>query len=603
MNEFEKAAKAIEARALPEACSLLATWLATHPDSMEARELHALTLAELGRSAEAIAAFREVVARSPERGRAFYNLGTLLVGAGQWNEALTALRAAAKLEPDRSAAFVNLGHAARLVGALDEAENACRQAVTLEPESASGWLNLGNVLKDQSRIRDAIEAYHRASAVDPSNRMGASNALLAHCYVDADPAVIAAEHRAFGEKMAAAVPERPLSPRPPGHRLRVGYLSADFRWHSVSRFFGTVLSHHDRRQFDIHLYSDVEHPDAVTRLMERAATCWVDVLRMSDEALCDRIRADGVDVLIDLAGHTGRRLAVFARRAAPVQVTWLGYPFSTGLRTMDYRITDAIADPPGAEAWQSERLLRLPGPFLCYQAPDDAPPVSAAPCQSNGRVTFASFNHLSKLSDATVVLFSAVLRACPEARLVLKCASLSDDATRRQTEARFAARGIDPERLVLAGRTASAAEHLSVYSQVDIGLDPFPYHGTTTTMEALWMGVPVITMTGYWHASRVGTSLLTHLGLASLAASNPTQFVQVASSLAGNVPGLVDLRARLRSALRQSPLCDEVAFTRGFEQALIHASAEKRLGAGRGTSTGRPSPPDTGAPRGERNLG
>jgi len=266
---------------------------------------------------------------------------------------------------------------------------------------------------------------------------------------------------------------------------------------------------------------------------------------------------------------------VFARRAAPTQVSWLGYPFSTGLRAMDFRITDWLADPPGAERHYTETVVRLGGPFLCFDPPGAAPAFLPGPFGSAGRLTFGSFNRAAKIGDDAVLLFAAVLRACPGSRLVLKSSALGVAEARRSFERRFVRQGIAPERLTLLGWVTSSDEHFACYRMMDLALDPLPYHGVTTTLEALHMGVPVLSLSGQWHAGRVGTTVLTHAGLGAMVASTPEHLLEMAKLWSETADELGSLRRALRPTLLASALCDEQGFAARFEAALVEAFRER----------------------------
>jgi predicted O-linked N-acetylglucosamine transferase (SPINDLY family) len=343
--------------------------------------------------------------------------------------------------------------------------------------------------------------------------------------------------------------------RDPERRLRVGYLSADLREHAVAYFLEAILEGHDRRAVEVVVFH-IGAGDEATKRMRGKADTWLPLFPCPDEQLLGAMRAEGVDILVELAGHTAsNRLPVVARRAAPVQVTYIGYPNTTGVPGIDYRIIDAATDPPGGERWATERLVRLDPCFLCYRAAESAPPV--APRPSSGPVMFGSFNNLAKLSPQTADLWSRVVRAVPGSKLVLKGKALADESIAARFHERFASRGIGPERLEFLQHTPATGEHLGAYAKVDIALDPFPYSGTTTTCEAMWMGVPVVTMEGSRHSSRVGVSLLRTVGLPELIAKTPDEYVADRDGAGGDRDRSTQLRASLRDRVRASPLCDE----------------------------------------------
>ena len=356
----------------------------------------------------------------------------------------------------------------------------------------------------------------------------------------------------------------------------MGFVSADLRTHSVAWFLLPLLRALDPRRVQAVGYANGGREDAMTDRLRSACTGWRRIESMSDAQVVEQVRADGIDLLIDLSGHSaGHRLGVFAQRAAPLQATWLGYPNTTGLATVDLRLVDAITDPVDtAQALASERLLRIDEGFLCYRAPEDAP--EPAQRDAHAAPTFGSFNNLQKISPSTVDLWAAVLSAEPEASLLLKAGGLEQASVQARLQAVFASRGIAPARLCFLPRTAGVAEHLAAYGEIDVALDTWPYHGTTTTCEALWMGVPVITRVGDRHASRVGASLLTAAGCAEDVAGDTGGFVGAARRALARVRSDTQSRAALRARLAASALTDAAGFADRFTRALEQAWAEAR---------------------------
>jgi predicted O-linked N-acetylglucosamine transferase (SPINDLY family) len=357
--------------------------------------------------------------------------------------------------------------------------------------------------------------------------------------------------------------------RDPDRRLRVAYLSGDFRTHSVGYFFQPLLAHHDHRAVEVICYSEVDNPDAMTKELRAHCSLWRDSYKMTDTALRAQLLADRIDVAIDLAGQTAKnRLRALAVKTTPVTATWLGYPATTGLSTIDWRITDDLADPPGVEAFYTEKLLRLDGGFLCYAPPADAPAVAPLPSIATGRITFGSFNNMQKISESTIDAWAAILRAAPESRLVLKAPTLVDRGLRQRYQDAFVSRGVDPARVELRTFIVESASHLAAYGEIDIALDPFPYNGTTTSCEAMWMGVPVLTVIGNRHAGRVGFDLLNRIGYPELAAADQSAYVAQAVQLARDPLRLQRLRSDLRERMHASSLCDAPHFARAFEQGI-----------------------------------
>ena len=542
------------------------------PDLVWAHHNLGALLLGLGRLEEAVAAIGRAIALDPSHAEAHLNLGNALRDQDRLDEAVLSYRRALTLKPDLAEAYSNLGAALRGRGELEAAVEACRRALELSPDLAWTHGNLAVTLFDQGRFDEAATHYRRAMELAPDLPEPHSNWLYSLLYrSDQEPDALLTEHRRWGERHGGApAPAAHANDRDPERRLRVGYVSPDLRAHSVAWFLEPLLRAHDRSAVEVFAYAEVAHPDAVTQRLRALSDHWRSTVGVADEDVAEMIRADGIDILIDLAGHTaGARLPVFARRPSPVQATWLGYPGTTGLAAMNYRLVDAITDPPGnADVLATETLVRLEGGFLAYAPPADAPDVTSPPSAASGVVTFGSFNNPAKLSDETVRVWAALLTRLPAARLLLKARPFTDAAAREVLAARFAAHGVGAERLDLRPWTPGTGHHLAAYGEVDIALDPFPYNGTTTTCEALWMGVPVIVLSGDRHAGRVGASLLTRVGLQDLIAENADRYVEIAAALARDPARLASLRSGMRVRVAASPLCDAPAFARGFEAAL-----------------------------------
>lgn len=490
------------------------------------------------------ATFREAVALDPDSADGFYSLGSLLHEMSRPTEAVAMLRRAIELNPGDAEAHFNLGSAYYPLAKWSEMEAAFAAALARNPNlrlASQGLVStrLGRLLYDDKSTREAIFAAHRS----------------------------------WGESAvaeAAAAPAAPsINTRERDRRLRIGYVSGDLYTHPVAHFLLPLLARHDPRAVEVFCYAELERADAITEQIRRLAAGWRETNTLDDAALAAQFRADGIDILIDIAGHTARnRLRALAVKSAPVTATWLGYPTTTGLRTIDWRITDAIADPPGAEDFHTERLWRMPEGFLCYAPQALTPAVAPPPSDRAGAVTFGSFNTPMKLSTATVESWAAILRAVPKSRLLLKAGLFNDAGLCDTTRERFVAQGIAPERVLLRGFIADPAGHLASYAEIDIGLDPFPYNGTTTTCEALWMGVPVVTLIGDRHAGRVGLDLLSRIGLSELAAPDVEAYIALAVALGEDAARRARLRAELRQRMLASPLCDPTRFARSFEAAL-----------------------------------
>ena len=538
--------------------------------------------AAVGQSGKAAAVGDTKAARDLKKFAAMY---LLALGKRQTKQRVpdagASLRDAVALDPKNAEAFWALGAFLESTGLSSEAEKPLRRAIALDPRMAHAYVSLGNTFQSRGRFAEMEAAYRKAVALDPSlqavRESLATIPLMSRLYDDkATPAMIHTAHRSWGdavvaEMASAAAKATPFAnSRDPERRLRVAYLSGDFRYHAVSFFFQPLLAHHDPHVVEVFCYSEVEVPDPATRFLQSIGGTWRNTHGVSDSDLRAALRADRIDIAIDLAGHTtGNRLRALAVKAAPVTATWLGYPATTGLGTIDWRVTDAIADPPGQEAFHTEKLMRLPAVFLCYNPYiTPIPDVAPLPALAHGSITFGSFNSPLKLSPAAIAAWARILDAMPDSRLVLKSIAFVEPTQRSQFLARFSALGVGADRIELREPQPELPAHLASYGDIDIALDPFPYNGTTTTCEAMWMGVPMITLIGERHAARVGVDLLTQVGLAELAAPDVDTYVALSIGLARDLPRLTQLRGALRARLRASPICDGPRFARDFEAAL-----------------------------------
>jgi len=523
-------------------------------------------LAERGDFNGAIEQLNRLLAIDANRNDAHNNVALCLLKLGQSEEAERHLLEAIRLRPEYAEAYNNLGNLYVHHWRLTEAKEQYRRSLELQPEYFMALTNLGRIYTFEGNIPAAVDCYYRALHLRPDDRIIADNLLFSINNSDLYyPEQICEEHlRLAGLYSVAAVAGPPRTHN--GNRIRIGYVSPDFMAHSVGFFIEPVLRCHDRDSFDIFCYDTAAVGDKANERMQGLGWVWRKVFGLSDRELAEQIRSDRIDILVDLAGHTeGNRLGVFALRPAQVQVTWLGYPNTTGLPQIDYRLTDNLADPPGmTDHLYSEKLVRLPRTFLCYAPPETV--LELPPCPE-GQLIFCSFNNLSKISDTTIGLWARILKAVPTARLLLKNGPLGDQSVRDRLLERFAVHRIDRSRLILDGFAASREEHLQRYNDCHIALDSFPYCGTTTTFEALWMGVPVVTLAGCTHVSRVGVSILTNAGLPELIACNPDAYVDIALNLSLNRERIAEYRLSLRERLVASPLLDSGRFTVELERA------------------------------------
>jgi predicted O-linked N-acetylglucosamine transferase (SPINDLY family) len=520
---------------------------------------------------EAVRAYQQALSIDPEYAQAFLNLGDALQRLGCGGEAIAAFREAGRLQPNSAEPHLRLGSIFLRQQRLGEAETCLREVLRLAPGCLGAANDLGCTLMLQGRIREASETYRDILRRDPRHHV-AHSSLLFHLNYDPElaPACLVEEHARWARVHAPRIVAAPHTNDPdPERPLRVGYASPDLRWHAVCRFFEPILANHDPRRAEAHCYAEVPVPDAVTQRLRGLAQGWHFTCGLSDAQLAEQIRADQIDILVDLAGHTaGSRLLAFARRPAPVQVAYLGYPNTTGLRAIDYRLTDAVADPPGAQRQYVEELVYLNEGLCCFGLAADAPDVAPLPALRNGHITFASPHNLAKLNGRVLDLWARVLEAVPNSRLFVFRSGL-DGAVRDRLAGELTRRGIGPERLELRDVVLGDLRergYLALYSQADILLDAFPAGAHTTACEALGMGVPVLTLYGDRTWGRISASVLTRLGLSDWVARTPEEYVENAARQAADLPALAALRGGLRGRL-MAGLGDGPRFTRALEDA------------------------------------
>lgn len=532
-----------------------------------------------GNLAQAIACFTKATHLAPEHAVARHELGVSYQLSGELAKAESCYRLACTLAPELGSAHYNLGNILSEQGKIIEAISCLQQAIQLEPDNTDALTNIGVALYELGQVEEAINYFQQALTINPSSQNLHSTLVSALHYTSA-----ATAHDIFQQSsLWWKAHGHPLYRRIlhanapcPTRKLKIGYISPDFREHSIYYFIAPLLDGHDRSRYETYCYSDVMRPDKATAEIKALADHWRDIASLSDEAVSIAIQQDGIDLLVDLAGHMiGNRLRVFAKKPAPVQISWLGYPGTTGLPTIDYRLVDRITDPPGeADHCHSEKLLRLPGCFLCYQPPNEALPPTPSPVASTGIFTFGSFNNPAKINPPLIATWAAILRQLPGSRLLLKGKHLSDNSVQHSFLKSFANHGVGAAQIAFSPLLPSRREHLALYNDIDLCLDTFPYNGTTTTLEALWMGVPVLTMLGERHASRVSASILFGLCLPDLIAPNPQAYIDTALRLAAQPSPLCSSRASLRQALLSSSLCDVRLFTTRIEYAYRQAWQE-----------------------------
>ncbi len=531
-------------------------------------------LVALGRGADALAAYKRAISLKPDFVDAEVALGAVLDDLGQFDAAAASYRRALVMQPEYAQVHSNLGNALTKLGQFGDAVASYRRALEIDPGYAEAHNNLGNALKDLGRLSEAETCYRRALTLKPAYTEAHSNLLFVLNYSDdCGSSLSLSEAQRYGAtvKREARASANSGSNREPERCLRVGFVSGDFRTHPVSYFFATVLDAlvlQTSGRLEFFCYSNHLDTDSVTERIKSLCSGWRSIVELPDELAAMRIKDDEIDILIDLAGHTAHnRLPLFAWNPAPVQVSWLGYFATTGVAAMDYLIADPWTLPESEEANFTEKIWRLPETRLCFTPPDVSVEVNPLPALGNGYLTFGCFNNLTKMNDKVVALWAQVLTAVPDSRLFLKSPQFKEVSIQQSVTERFAACGIAPGRLIMEGLSSRAA-YLKTYQRVDIALDPFPYTGGTTTCEALWMGVPVLTLAGERFLSRQGVGLMMNAGLPEWIASNADEYVARAVSHARDLKTLALLRSGLRQRVLASPLFDAPLFAHHFERAL-----------------------------------
>lgn len=521
----------------------------------------------LGRDEEALASYREAVALKPDYAEALNNLGTLCRERGDFSGALDAFSRAMEADPRSPAAFSNAGGLYRRLGRMAQAQQALEHALSLDPSSAAALGNLGNVLKEGGDMGRAMTCFRRAVEADPADPVAHGNLLYCLTFEAEEPRVILEEARRWDARHA--VPLRSAvqghaNDRSPERRLRVGYVSADFREHCQSLFTLPLFAHHDRRAVEVYCYSSVERPDGCTDKLRSSADAWREVRRLDDAELAEALRRDRIDVAVDIEMHmAGGRPLLFARRPAPVQVAWLAYPATSGVGAMDAVLSDPRLAPVGAEADYIEPVVRLPDTFWCYGPGTEGPAVGPLPAAGGGPLTLGCLNSPCKITRRTLAMWGEVLRTLEDSRLLLLA---PPGPYRNELMEALAVQGVAPDRIEIQP-FKPRDEYLRTYHRIDLALDTFPYNGHTTSLDALWMGVPVVSRVGRTAVGRAGLSQLANLGLPELAADSDRAFVETAVGLARDLPRLEALRRELRPRMERSALMDAPRFARAIERA------------------------------------
>ncbi len=544
--------------------------ISLRPDFAEAHNNLGNILQKLRRMNEAAASFERALSLKPDLADAHGNLGNILQEQGRLDEALSCYQRALSLNPDYAEAHNNLAAALLETGQLEKAITSCRTALSLAPDFAKAHNNLGNIFLHMRKADESHAAYRRALEIMPQYIDAHSNLIFA---LDFDPQTSDGDRQAE-RRLWDEIHARPLARErrarandpEPGKRLRIGYVSADFRRHSAASVFGPVLFEHDRSRFEVICYSNSLHEDDLTARFQGAVSGWRSIAGMPDEAAAQAIVDDGIDILVDLSGHSkGNRLLVFARKPAPIQVTAWGHATGTGLEAMDYLFSDPIFMPAGDRTKSREEVVDLPCAlgFLC---PPDAPPVEPLPAKGRGQVTFGCFNKMHKVSNEALDTWCEILARIADSEIILKDKSLDAEDQRQYVINEFQRRDVAPQRIRLLGRTPWR-QHMAAYSLVDIGLDPFPHSGGTTTLEGLWMGVPFVTLKGRTLNSRGTASIQAAIGLTGWTAETPEGYLEIAQSKARDLGELARLRGSLRQRLATSPIGDASVYVGAVEKA------------------------------------
>lgn len=557
--------------------------LQTRPTFIAAHEMLAQSLLGQGLFVEALRSLQTVVERNPENSNAFCEIGNIQQATKQYPAAVQAYEQAISLSPENAVAHNNLGNTLVKQGKLHAALHEYQEALRYDPNLAEASINLSWTYREHGLIGEDVACLKRHLERHPTDHRAHSDMLFSMNY---DPAHSPEQlYRAANTWWHEHAPkQQPLFRHPPhqsGKKLRIGFLSPDFREHPVGTFLLPLFASIDQeRESSLHCYAEIhdQQMDATSRRFRELASSWLCTAGLSAIEAATRIHEDQIDILIDLAGHSANnRLDIMALRAAPLQASWLGYVNTTGLPVIQYRLTDAVADPPGMEAYYSETLLRLPDTFFCYEPPTFAPAVGELPALTSGQVTFGSLNNPAKITEEVIALWANILLAVPNSRLLLVGKPFADAFIKDRYLDLFARRGVSADRLEPIS-TLPMQDYLQLYNRIDIALDPFPHNGHTITCHTLWMGVPVITLAGNRYASRMGASILSAIGLPELIAQTEDNYLQVTADLANDLDRLASLRQTMRHRLRQSTICDTQRFSKSFLSAMhdiVHSLAEQ----------------------------
>ncbi len=546
--------------------------LQTKPTFIPAHEMLAQCLMAQGLLSEALACFQKIIKLSPQHSAAYCEIGNIFQAQGKLAEAISAYEQAIAIAPGYAVAHNNLGNTLLKQGKLHAAMAKYQEAIRYNPDLGEAHVNLGWTYKEHGMIEDDVACLRRYLERHPEDHKAHSDMLFSMNYDPAySPKQLYIAAQAWWQRHApgnGTVFTHPV--RPPGQKLRIGFLSPDFREHPVGTFLLPLFKAINPQEASLYCYAEMhdQQMDSLSHHLQALAASWFSTAGLSALAAARRIHQDQIDILIDLAGHSANnRLDIMALQAAPHQVSWLGYVNTTGLPVIDYRLTDTVADPPGMEAYYSETLLRLPNAFFCYEPPAQVPEVGTLPALARGLITFGSLNNPAKITEEVISLWAKVLLQVPDSRLIMVGSPFADDFIKNLYLARFSACGVGPDRLEMLA-TLPMPDYLKLYNKIDIALDPFPHNGHTITCHTLWMGVPVVTLAGNRYAARMGASVLTGIGLPELIAHTPDEYLRLSVALANDLDQLATLRQTMRERLQQSTMCDTRHFAKNFLKAL-----------------------------------
>jgi len=547
--------------------------LESFPKQPDALHLYGLVCHQQGQHQEAIEYIHKAVEQVPNQPVLRNNLGDALREAGEYEEALTQLKIALKLRPDYAGAHQNLASVHSRLGDYDAALFHARKSVDIDAGKPEAWFNLGLIQLDHVLLNESAGSFRKALNLRPVYPTAATSLLYTlNLLPGANPDVLAKEHKTVAASVFSPVQTEAKQVRPgtggQNERIRIAYMSGDFCAHAVNYFFEPVLEFQDKTRFETFCYSDVVHPDQTTQRLKKFADHWCDIGGWEDDMVIEQVKSDRIDILVDLAGFTNHnRLGVFAHRVAPRQITWLGFPNTTGLDCMDYRVVDQYTTPVEEVSSGSEQLIRLPRGFACFRPPPHAPAVQPAPVERNGFVTLGCLHKLEKLNEELIGVWAGILKENPSSRLLLARDQL-DEWQQQRLLASFQRNGIAAERLKLIHFQTSGQTFFDLFAEIDIMLDSFPWSGHTLACCALWMGVPVVSLYGDRHAGRMVASVLNLLGMDELVAEDTESYARLVKDLCSDQDRLIRYRTELRNQFEQSPLRDEKGFTRDLENEI-----------------------------------